>query len=85
MRFTRDPNLLPGHSARLADYLRVAAGTWNWGGLMANGNGERQLFHGFAIIRVYFAVAGVCTVARAGNRDGGSTGQPDGAPCSRTA
>src|SRR5580765_2087940 len=69
MRFTRDPNLLPGHSARLADYFRVAAGTWNWGGLMANGNGERQLFHGFAVI--IFAVAGVCTVASR-NRDGGS-------------
>jgi len=66
MRFTRDPNLLPGHSARLADYFRVAAGTWNWGGLMANGNGERQLFHGFAVI--IFAVAGVCTVASR-NRD----------------
>jgi hypothetical protein len=50
LRFTRDPNLLPGHSARLADYFRVAAGTWNWEGLMANGNGERQLFHGFAVI-----------------------------------
>ena len=69
MRFTRDPNLLPGHSARLADYFRVAAGTWNWGGLMANGNGERQLFHGFAVI--IFAVAGVCTVASR-NRDEGS-------------
>jgi len=69
MRFTRDPNLLPGHSARLADYFRVAAGTWNWRGLMANGNGERQLFHGFAVI--IFAVAGVCTVASR-NRDEGS-------------
>ena len=68
MRFTRDPDLLPGHSARLADYFRVAAGTWNWGGLMANGNGERQLFHGFAVI--IFAVVGVCTVAsRIATRD----------------
>jgi hypothetical protein len=74
MHFTRDPNQLPGLSARLADYFRVALGTWNWGGLLSNGNGERQLFHGFVVI--IFAVVGVCAVgARARNQgDEGSLG-----------
>jgi hypothetical protein len=60
MRFTRDPTTLPGLSARLADYFRVASGAWNWGGLLPDGGGERQLFHGFVVI--IFAVVGVCTV-----------------------
>jgi hypothetical protein len=71
MHFTRDPNQLPGLSARLADYFRVALGTWNWGGLLANGNGERQLFHGFVVIT--FAVVGLCTIG-GGNRDQQSLG-----------
>ena len=61
MRFTRDPGMLPGLSATLADYFRVASGAWNWGGLLLDGGGERQLFHGFAVIT--FAVVGMCTVA----------------------
>ena len=68
MRFTRDPNLLPGYGARLADYFRVAAGTWNWGGLIADGNGERQLFHGFAVM--VFAVVGLCTATTRGGHEG---------------
>ena len=63
MHFTRDPNQLPGLSARLADYFRVALGTWNWGGLLSDGDGERQLFHGFVVI--VFAVVGVFTVRSA--------------------
>jgi hypothetical protein len=71
LRFTRDPSQLPGLSARLADYFRVASGAWNWGGLLPDGNGERQLFHGFAVI--IFAVVGVSTVG-ARDRDEGSLG-----------
>ena len=71
LRFTRDPGMLPGLSARLADYFRVASGAWNWGGLLPDGGGERQLFHGFAVI--IFAVVGVCTVG-ACDRDAGSVG-----------
>src|SRR6185436_13774151 len=70
MHFTRDPSMLPGLSARLADYFRVASGAWNWGGLLADGGGERQLFHGFAVI--LFAMVGLCTVA-VRDRDEGST------------
>jgi len=60
MRFTRDPGQLPGLSARLVDYFRVASGAWNWGGLLSDGNGERQLFQGFAVI--IFAVVGLSAV-----------------------
>jgi len=62
MGFTRDVGQLGGLSARLADYFRVAAGAWNWGGLLPDGGGERQLFHGFTVI--VFAVVGASIAAR---------------------
>jgi hypothetical protein len=62
MGFTRDVGQLGGLSARLADYFRVAAGAWNWGGLLPDGGGERQLFHGFTVI--VFAVVGASVAAR---------------------
>ena len=60
--FVRPFEELPGLSARLADYLRVAPGAWTWGGLLPSGGGERQLFHGFVVL--LFAAIGVFTVAR---------------------
>ena len=76
MHFMRDPGMLPGLSARLADYFRVASGAWNWGGLLADGGGERQLFHGFAVIA--FAVVGLCTVAARDRDDGSVDASVDG-------
>src|SRR5207302_701292 len=50
MGFTRDPDQLSGLSARLGDYFKVARGAWSWGGLLPDGAGERQLFHGFVVL-----------------------------------
>jgi hypothetical protein len=76
MHFMRDPGMLPGLSARLADYFRVASGAWNWGGLLADGGGERQLFHGFAVMA--FAVVGLCTVAARDRDEGSAEASVDG-------
>ena len=60
MGFERAPNELGGLSAQLADYFRVSTGAWNWGGVLAEGGGERQLFHGLVI--VIAALAGALTL-----------------------
>ena len=60
--FVRSPDELPGLSAQLADYLRVAPGAWSWGGLLPSGGGERQLFLGFVVM--LFAAVGGCTIGR---------------------
>jgi hypothetical protein len=60
--FTRTPDELPGLSAQLADYFRVASGGWSWGGLLGVGIGERELFHGVVVIG--FAAIGACTIGR---------------------
>src|SRR6266446_276700 len=43
MGFERTPGELGGLSAQLSDYFRVSTGAWSWGGLLAQGGGERQL------------------------------------------
>jgi hypothetical protein len=48
--FARSAEDLSGLSARLGDYFHVAAGAWNWRGLLPVGAGERELFHGFVVI-----------------------------------
>ena len=60
--FARTIEDLPGLSARLSDYVRVANGAWTWGGLLAPGIGERELFHGFVVLA--FALLGACTIVR---------------------
>jgi hypothetical protein len=62
MGFARAHDELGGLSAQLADYFRVASGAWTWGGVLGDGSGERQLFHGFVVL--LFAAIGVCTFAR---------------------
>ena len=62
--FSRTIDELPGLSARLADYFRVAAGSWTWGGLLGIGIGERELFHGFVVLA--FAAIGAGTIVRRG-------------------
>jgi hypothetical protein len=44
MGFTRDIGQLGGLSARLTDYFRVAAGAWNWGGLLPDGGANGSCF-----------------------------------------
>jgi hypothetical protein len=59
---------LAGLSAHLGDYFRVPYGAWTWGGLLARGDPERELFHGFVVI--VFAAAGALsfvTSRRAGD------------------
>lgn len=58
--FTRTLDELPGLSARFADYFHVAAGAWTWGGILAIGTGERELFHGFVVLT--FAAIGAVTI-----------------------
>ena len=62
--FTRTIDELPGLSARFADYVHVASGAWTWGGLLAIGTGERELFHGFVVVA--FAAIGACTIRQSG-------------------
>jgi hypothetical protein len=62
--FVRAAGELGGLSATLSDYFKVAAGAWTWGGLIASGAGERQLFHGLVVLT--FAFVGACTIARPG-------------------
>jgi hypothetical protein len=70
--FARSPDELSGLSARAADYFRVASGGWTWGGLVGEGDGERQLFHGLIVI-VFAAIgAGVFISRRAIGEEGTS-------------
>ncbi len=58
--FARTDLDLSGLSARWGDYFHVAAGAWNWRGVLPVGGGERELFHGFVVIG--FAAVGVAAV-----------------------
>jgi hypothetical protein len=58
--FARSGEDLTGLSARLGDYFTVAAGAWNWRGLLPVGAAERELFHGFVVIG--FALLAVVAV-----------------------
>src|SRR5262249_17731942 len=61
--FTRSIDELSGLSARLTDYLRVDPAAWSWRGLLAVGDNERQLFHGFAALG-FAALAAVAARSR---------------------
>lgn len=50
MGFARPEDELPGMSAQLPDYFRVARDAWHWWGVLGTGANERQLFHGFVVI-----------------------------------
>jgi hypothetical protein len=67
--FARSAGELTGLSARVADYFRVASGAWTWGGLVGQGAGERQLFHGFVVI-VCAAIGAGAIVWRRGDGEG---------------
>src|SRR5262249_20294697 len=56
-RFERDADDLLHFGARLSDYLTVPPEGWTWGGLLAFGEPERQLFPGF--VALLFAAVGV--------------------------
>lgn len=49
-------------SARISDYFKVAADGWNWGGLLAAGGPERQLFLGF--VPIGFAIVALVLAVR---------------------
>src|SRR2546422_383010 len=54
------------YSARIADYFRISPGGWSWGGLLAPGGPERQLFLGLVAI-AFAAVALVMAVRSRGD------------------
>jgi hypothetical protein len=61
--FTRTIEQL-GLSAGFADYFHVASGAWTWGGLLAIGKGELELFQGFVVLA--FAALGIGTIGQRG-------------------
>jgi len=54
------------YSARIADYFKISPGGWSWGGLLAPGGPERQLFLGLVAI-AFAAVALVMAVRSRGD------------------
>ena len=73
MGFERSASELGGLSAQLSDYFRVSTGAWTWGGVLAQGGGERQLFHGFVILIA--AAVGACTLFAIPERGMGGNGR----------